>query len=218
MQFGIAGFPQGLGIPLHAVRQFVYSTPGTFQYTPTAGTKNILVFLTGSGAGGNYSSSGAGGPVSGAGAGETVIALLNVATYKFPVQITVPSKGTGGTVSGPVLATNGSPALFGTILSAAGGLRAVTPPSHCGGSGGIGPGLHIPGGDGGGFNNDGANTYGGEGGSSFWGGGSPGGLSATPTPAIVPGSGGASGTFISPSTRFDGAAGGDGLCMIFEFG
>lgn len=104
----------------------VFSTAGTFTYTPTTGMIYCQAYCTGSGAGGgsssdtssSTSSGGAGG-----GAGGTSIGVFSSATIGVSQSVIVGARGTGGTANNDN-ATNGNPSSFGALLSATGGIKA----------------------------------------------------------------------------------------------
>lgn len=179
-------------------------------YTPTTGTKHILVRAWGAGGGGAASNNGIGG--GGGGGGAYVEAYFANSTS---ATITIGAGGTGALAGNASNATAGGSTSFGTIVIAAGGsaqangnnpgapgatIAACTAPAGS---------LIMPGGAGGDTNSV---TLIPNGGSSF------GNLSQayylTPPHAGVvnTGQGGAGGLSVS-----NGGNGGDGLLVIYEF-
>lgn len=93
----------------------------TGTYTPTAGTKRVIVEMVGGGGGGAGSRAAATGNLSIGGAGGAASYLKAMYTSGFSgIQVTVGSGGNGGTVSDP-FASSGSASSFGSLCSAAGG-------------------------------------------------------------------------------------------------
>lgn len=93
----------------------------TGTYTPTAGTKRVIVEMVGGGGGGAGSRAAATGNLSIGGAGGAASYLKAMYTSGFSgIQVTVGSGGNGGTVSDP-FASGGSASSFGSLCSAAGG-------------------------------------------------------------------------------------------------
>ena len=94
-------------------------TSGT--YTPTPGTKKIIVEMVGGGGGGAGSRAASGGGVAVGGAGGAGSYARGQFTSGFnSVQVTVGSKGQGGTLSW-AYASDGGSSNFGNLISAAGG-------------------------------------------------------------------------------------------------
>ncbi|HCJ5889305.1 TPA: hypothetical protein NU492_004931 [Klebsiella pneumoniae] len=90
-------------------------------YTPTPGTKRVIVEMVGGGGGGAGSRAAPSGYTSLGGSGGAGSYLKAMYTSGFSgVQVTVGSGGNGGTVSNPY-ASNGSASSFGSLCSAAGG-------------------------------------------------------------------------------------------------
>lgn len=97
----------------------VFYTSGT--YTPTAGTKKVIVEMVGGGGGGAGSNAAGTGQVAVGGAGGAGSYAKGQFTSGFSgVQVTVGSKGLGGTVS-DVYASDGGASSFGSLMTAAGG-------------------------------------------------------------------------------------------------
>lgn len=96
-----------------------FYTSGT--YTPTAGTKKVIVEMVGGGGGGAGARAAGPGQVAVGGAGGAGSYAKGQFTSGFSgVQVTVGSKGLGGTVSGPY-ASDGGASSFGSLMTAAGG-------------------------------------------------------------------------------------------------
>lgn len=97
-----------------------FTSSGT--YTPTAGTKFIIVKVIGGGGGGGASLNTNSTQVSmggGAGAGGTAISKLLISSITSTVSVIIGAAGLGGTVS--AIATSGGGSGFGSYLSATGG-------------------------------------------------------------------------------------------------
>ncbi|MCZ0103898.1 carbohydrate kinase [Raoultella ornithinolytica] len=96
-----------------------FYTSGT--YTPTAGTKKVIVEMVGGGGGGAGARAAGPGQVAVGGAGGAGSYAKGQFTSGFSgVQVTVGSKGLGGTVSDPY-ASDGGASSFGSLMTAAGG-------------------------------------------------------------------------------------------------
>lgn len=175
----------------------VDSTPGTRNFTMPAGYGVFLAILTGAGGGGagsNTSSAFTGGA---GGAGGTVISMIRqaagtVTSYTIGAGGTPGPAGTSGTNGG-----NGGSSSFGSIISASGGLQGISVANSAGGEGGlgvvsIGTGVPIYGGHGGDGQPYATDAGAGNGGGSFWGGGSRGSTIGNYTTAAL-GSGGGGG-------------------------
>lgn len=90
-------------------------------YTATTGTKKVIVEMVGGGAGSAGSRAAGSGQVAIGGAGGAGSYAKGSFTQNFNgVQVTVGTKGAGGTVSGPY-ASDGGTSSFGSLISAAGG-------------------------------------------------------------------------------------------------
>jgi len=193
----------------------VFTATGT--YTPTAGYKWGIAFVTGGG-GGQRGIGTTDSARPGAGAGGTAIGLLNLSTLGA-VTATVGAGGTGGTSSGATGA-NGAAAGNSTLSTLTGFAgSSVNDTSQTGFAGGAASGvsINITGGTGTGadFSGDGSVFIGGMGGASFWGGGgrrAGGETSGGAGAAFGSGAGGAAST----STEA-GLAGAAGVIMILEF-
>ncbi|CNH95415.1 hypothetical protein [Yersinia intermedia] len=97
-----------------------FTSSGT--YTPTAGTKFIIVKVIGGGGGGGASLNTNSNQVSmggGAGAGGTAISKLLISSITSTVSVIIGAAGLAGTVS--AIATSGGGSSFGSYLSATGG-------------------------------------------------------------------------------------------------
>jgi hypothetical protein len=185
----------------------VFTASGT--YIPTAGATKAFVFCTG--AGGSGSSVCAGG--AGGGAGGTAIALVGLSGVAS-AAVTIGAGGQPAPGEGP--GSGGGGSSFGSYAAAnggAGGIFVQNSRSQAGLGGAATTGLLlIAGGDG--QNGDNAdNTFNGNGGASFWGGGGTGAVGRYAA---------------APNARAFGAAGGgaddgragngmDGVCMVMEF-
>lgn len=90
-------------------------------YNPTPGTKKVIVEMVGGGGGSAGSRSASSGQISVGGAGGAGSYAKGQFTQNFSgVQITVGTKGAGGTSSGPY-ASDGGTSSFGSLITAAGG-------------------------------------------------------------------------------------------------
>ncbi|MFS4292809.1 phage tail protein [Escherichia coli] len=90
-------------------------------YNPTPGTKKVIVEMVGGGGGGAGSKAAGTGQVAVGGAGGAGSYAKGQFTSGFSgVQVTVGSKGLGGTVSDPY-ASDGGASSFGSLMTAAGG-------------------------------------------------------------------------------------------------
>ena len=97
----------------------VFYNSGT--YTATPGTKKVIVEMVGGGGGSAGSRAAGSGQVAVGGAGGAGSYAKGSFTQNFNgVQVTVGTKGAGGTVSGPY-ASDGGTSSFGSLISAAGG-------------------------------------------------------------------------------------------------
>lgn len=181
----------------------VFTATGT--YTPTAGYKWGIAFVTGGGGGGAGRGSTDGTTV-GAGAGGTAIGVLNLTTLGS-VTATVGAAGTGGGTT-PNAGVNSGTNAGNSTLSTLTGNGAVSNNTTVGAtaSGGI---INITGGDGSDSLLGTALSIEGTGGASFWGGG---GGPNTAARAYGAGAGGNSST-----NPYTGANGMSGVIMIMEF-
>ena len=209
---------------LLGVQTFIAS--GT--YTPTFGTKRIIVELQGSGGGGGgaLAASGNFGSGGGGGAGGYVKHRISsgiLATY--PVVIGIPGAGVAGGTG-----TAGGTSTFGSILTATGGGGggaggATGQNVQAGGAGGVGTGGNIlnsngsPGGNAVNFTN--ANSLSGCGGASVYGGGAyptGGGNAIVGNSAVSLGAGGSGASTITTNlTSLSGGFGKQGIVIIHEY-
>jgi hypothetical protein len=215
----------------------VFTSSGT--YTPATGMKYCLVVGTGGGGGGGGAdganpSSNTGG---GGGGGGTVMGVLTAAQIGASKAVTIGAAGAAGVDTGGDGGTGGSTILDG-LLTALGGVGGTGSSASSnkgeGGDGGTPTGatLNIVGGDGGtgsgliigGGSGDGRGSVGGQGGSSFWGGGAKGPFSATTGTATKAGyagksygAGGSGALCQNTTTGAAGGAGMTGVMMILEF-
>lgn len=167
-----------------AVRRQVFSTPGSYTYTPDPNMMFADVQIAGGGGGGGGAYNGANSAAagSGGGAGATACKLLSAAVIGASRSVTIGAGGAGGTVSGGNGA-NGGTTSFGTLLSAPGGIGGVwtagswfTLPGGEGGAAASGGDVNEAGGGGGvcgGIYSSGIASFGwgGQGGSNRFGGG-----------------------------------------------
>jgi hypothetical protein len=206
----------------------VFTTAGTFTYTPTAGTKSILVKLWGAGGGGGQASysncaglnqSGGGG--GGGGYCEGFISSI-AASYSYTV-----GAGGSGTYSGsgcPTGATAGTATSFGGVFTANGGNggTAGNSSAQAGGTGGTATGgyLNFTGLTGG----TSSSTAGGSGGGYWWNLVNWGGPAGTTTSNATGNNGityfwgcGGSGCTSRGTGSCSGGAGAQGRIEVYEF-
>lgn len=215
---------------LLAVQRF--ATPGSSTYTPTAGTRAVLVELVGGGgAGGGGAATGASTYSAGGGGGAGGFASSFLTSDFSGANVTV---GAGGAaVSGSGVGGSGGNSSFGASLSATGGTGgpggsaiAVSAVSDIqtalGGAGGVGSGGNIA-------NSAGASgghafyltrPMGGTGGQSRFGGGAAGrvNLAIAGNAGVSPGSGGGGVGLPTSDSARPGGAGAAGLVVVYEFG
>ena len=184
-----------------------FTASGTWT-RPTDITK-ILVFITGGGAAGTYISGSEG---QGGGAGGTAIKFLDVSAIAS-VSVTIGSGGLDtGTGSSPSFGNAGGASAFGvapaTVHCTAGG-GAIGTSQQLPGVGGVGASgdLNIKGGTG-------SYAAQGNGGSSFWGGGTSFGYNGGYISPAGVGAFGSGGGGARDATAGDGA---DGVCLVLEF-
>lgn len=218
---------------LMSVQKFV--TAGSFTYTPSAGTKKIIVEIVGAGgAGAGVAATGSGFSAAGGGggAGSYVKAIFNVVPSS--VSGVIGSAGVATTGAG----SNGGASNFGTYISVPGGFAGATrnlnsfPVMGPFGGGGQSPTVNLTSGmtvilsspgSAGGYGLVaalGSDALGGSGGNSLMGSGGSGvGTQSTGVSGGGYGSGGG-GACISPggtSTSYQGGDGAVGACIIFEY-
>lgn len=197
----------------------VFTSSGT--WTKPAGINKIVVYVTGGGGGGGGDSNG-NYPGYGGGAGGTSIKTIDVSA----VASSAVTIGAGG--AGYYTGYDGGSSSFGAYLSATGGKGGEDggSSSHLlpSGYGGVGSGgdLNLRGGSGqgkktGAISNDAARTTGGNGGDSFWSGGGGGSRTDSSTAAENTGSNGSGGGGCFNSGGCQGAAGGAGIIVVWEY-
>jgi len=184
-----------------------FTASGT--WTKPADITKILVFITGGGAAGTYISGSDG---QGGGAGGTAIKFLDVSAISS-VDVTI---GSGGLDTG----VGASPSFGNAGGASAFGVAPAT--VHCtAGGGAIGTTQQVPGVGGVGASGDldikgGMGSYAGfgNGGSSFWGGGTSEGYNGGYTSPVGVGAFGSGGGGARDVAAGDGA---DGVCFVMEF-
>jgi len=200
----------------------VFSTPGTTTYTPTAGTKSVIVEVQGAGgAGGNAPTVNTSQFCAAGGGGAGGYAKSWITSGFSGVTVTV---GAGGVQGGTA---NGGTSSFGSLVSASGGgaggnaVAATTPGVVGGGGGGSGSGGNI-------FNNNASpgsmgialslvNFISGPGGQSTYGGTSLGQAVSGAGDAGNLGSGGSGAATANGSGGWTGGRGGDGFVIVWEY-
>lgn len=204
----------------------VFTSNGT--YTPTTGTKDVLVICTAGGGGGGYAVGGTD-AAAGAGGGAGGTSIERLTSGFSSVSVTVGTGGSGGVGSSATGATGGNSSSFGSALSATGGSAGANSGNQSattivqGGSGGIGSDgdVNLRGGGGGpGINIAGSDAVSGVGGASYWGGGGPGIVNGSALSADTDnnyGAGGAGGSTTTASDR-NGGDGADGIVVVYEYG
>lgn len=204
----------------------VFSTPGTFTYTPTTGTTSVVVEVQGAGGGGGSCSAppAAGVAIAGGGGGGAYCASYLTSGFSG-VTCTIGAGGIANDTAG------GGTSSFGALLSAPGGktngqIQGTTFPFQVSSSlgGAIATGGNIintsgsPGGQGLATSN--GNSTSGAGGSSRFGTGGIGGIGTTVGVAGGFGAGGAGGVAQQATgggTPAAGGAGGGGIIIIREY-
>lgn len=207
-----------------------FTASGT--YTPTPGTRFIIVEVTGGGGGGGASNTTGATSVSvgaGGGAGGTAISKLNISDIATPVSVMVGNGGAAANSS--TIATSGGQSSFGSYLFATGGDFGVSGTTITQGD----TAMVYNGGGGQGVNGNLDNMIGGSGGfgiilkfgyESGWGGrsyyssgGNPIVTLGTPNPGFAgrKGSGGSGGFGANNSPVQNGGAGGSGFVRIWEY-
>ncbi|EIL88517.1 hypothetical protein UU9_12238 [Rhodanobacter fulvus Jip2] len=204
-----------------------FAASGT--YTPTPGTKSVIVELSGAGgAGGGTAACSASQASAGAGGGAGGYAKSRLTTGFSGVTITVGAGGTGTTGGA---GGNGGASSFGALLSAPGGSGSgataaqISFPFITGyaNGGGVGIGGNILNASGGfgatAFMTTGGNVISGSGGASFFGAGANASINATANgnAATTPGSGGSGATTVAGGAARAGGNGAPGICIVYEY-
>lgn len=226
--FKLAVTDQSLLVPGRLLNVRVFSTPGTFTYTPTAGTTKIVVHVQGGGAAGGGLVTNVAGNCSVGIPGSSGAYGSSFLTSGFSgatITVGVAGNGVSGADGG-----NGGTSSFGAFVSAPGGSGGIAGASQVGSaSGGNGNPVNATG-----YNlthaagtgqftsfiqSTGQITIGGSGGSSVFG---PGGIGSqsnlTPTSAASsPGSGGGGTCGNGNTLTIAGANGAPGIVMIEEY-
>jgi hypothetical protein len=187
----------------------IYSYTSNGTYTKSGSdVKMLKVICVGGGGGGRgYHESGGGG-----GYAERLLVATNISS----VSVTVGTGSGGGYYFG--FSGQGNTTSFGSYLSASGGYGANQNRSHAGGHGGVGSGgnINFYGGGGGGHAPGHNNQQGGEagqGGGTFFGGGSPGRHGGNSFSDIGAPGGGAFGG----AGNHNGGTGLTGICIVYEY-
>lgn len=204
-----------------------FNASGT--YTPTPGTKSVVVEVVGGGgAGGGTAACAAGQSAAAAGGGAGGFAKSRITSGFSGVAVTV---GAGGTPTSASAGGNGGTSSFGALLSAPGGTGGTADAatssfphvSGYGNGGAIGVGGNIFNATGGagssGFGVSSSNVISGSGGASYYGGGANASIStsANGNAASSPGSGGSGSTTISSGAAKSGGAGASGMVTVYEY-
>jgi hypothetical protein len=208
----------------------VFSTPGTSTYTPTPGTRSVVVeVLAGGAGGGGCATTGAGQVSAGASGGGGGYARKRITSGFSGVTVTVGAKGSGG-AAGNNAGTAGGSSSFGALVSATGGSAGS------GGAAGTAVYLNFPGGGGSGSSGD-VNISGGSGGlvqvwagpglsvsgvggDSFYGKGPPANVTGTRAAGLAGtgfGSGGGGGICAASQTQAPGGDGTPGIVIVWEY-
>lgn len=208
-----------------------FTASGT--YTKTSGTNTIIVYVIGAGGGSGGNAATAATPTAasagGGGSGGAAILFNYDASALAPQTVTIGAGGTAGASGGGSAGGTGGTTSFGAICSATGGVgggggteQSVTCSGGVGGTAGVGSGgtLNIKGGPGG-YAINSPPTFsatGGNGGDSILGGG---GRGAAATAAGIAGGayggGGGGSAAQNGGGAQAGAAGSDGLVIVYEF-
>lgn len=207
----------------------VFSTPGSYTYTPTAGTNAVLVTVVGGGGGGGASQACTASQASGGcGGGAGGYARSYLTSAFAGVTITVGAGGSGAPGGGVWAGSNGNSSSFGALLSATGGIGGINimataslPATYAGSVGGYGAvGNLLTGvGEPGKYALMAALGYqvSGEGGASIFSAGGPARTQSNPGNSGSYGSGG-SGALTQPGANgSSGGAGGSGIVIVEEF-
>lgn len=174
----------------------VFSTAGTFTYTPTTGTKSVKVIVTGAGGLGLGNTSTTAPPGAGGGAGGTSIKFIKNIAASYSVVVGAPA-------TTPVRSGSSS---FGSECSATGGNFAS---AGAGGEPGIGTGgnVNLYGGWGSDAADPALGSGSGDGGASYWGGGQRAAANAAQPSVGAPGSGGGGNRAQNVADRYKGLPG-----------
>lgn len=210
----------------------IFSTAGTFTYTPTVGTTKINVTVVGGGAAGGGSQAMGSTDFQSAGAGGAGgVAISNISSGFSGVTITVGAGGVGAVSAGSgTSGASGGSSSFGSLLSATGGAGggaannvSVSGALQAGGAGGSGTGGNLFNGVGGyggyGSANQSTNQVGGLGGASYFGQGGGSVFSATLAglPGITKGSGGGGAVGANSGAAVKGGNGASGQVIVVEY-
>lgn len=204
----------------------VFSTAGTFTYTPTVGTTSVIVEVQGAGgAGGGAAATGAGAMSIGSGGTAGAYGKSRLTSGFSGVNVTV---GAGGVPVSGTSGGNGGLSSFGTFITAPGGsggtrIGPTTPGIGTGSAAGAistgGNMLNTTGSPGGiAISASATLQFGGIGGASVLGGG--GTITSTgsiPGVAVSPGSGGAGASQGASAAALAGGAGAPGIVIIWEY-
>lgn len=228
---GMMMFGSHRGQPIGVQR---LTSTSSATYTPTPGTRDILLYMRGGGGGGGYAQGTVTGPpaegCAGGGGGEGALIITWIRNITGTYTYQVGAGGAGGVGSTATAAVAGSSTTFDTFTAAGGGLgtgMVGTATAFTGVAGGTGAALPSSGDyrEGGmsGFSGivyvpDGSITVGGVRGGQ--GGGRGGGTeritAAAGVAGIAPGAGGGGATSLSATDR-NGGAGQDGIITVWEF-
>lgn len=201
----------------------VFTASGT--YTPTTGTTRILVELVGGGGGSGGCGATAFGQAAVSGGGGAGGFSQKYVSSPVVTTVTIGAGGAGGTAGNNNGSTGGTTS-FGAVFNATGGtgghgMASTTDSSSIAGVGGTGVSGDI-------------NIYGGDGGSGrvvlsaafYYNYGGASHFSGSRAPSLTPNTplegyaygGGAAGLFLNQSSAAaPGAAGADGICIVYEF-
>ncbi|SDI53894.1 hypothetical protein [Pseudomonas panipatensis] len=206
----------------------VFASAGSFTYTPTDGTKSVVVEAVGGGGGGGGApASGAGAISVGGGGGAGAYAKKRITSGFAGVTVTV---GAGGTASAGATGGAGGSSSFGALLSVGGGAGGATggPAGSCffanGGSGSLtisgSPDVSSSGGigfAGYGIVGTGYLPVGGFGGASYFGMGGNGGSGSVGGAAQAKGSGGGGAGIGVSASALAGGVGASGMVIVWEY-
>lgn len=204
-----------------------FSVAGVYTYTPTVGTKSIIVEIVGGGgAGGGAPTTGAGSGSLGGGGGAGLYSKKLITSGFSGVTVTVGAGGVAGISTGG----NGGTTSFGAIFSATGGLGGNVAGASGGnfiangGAGGVSgagtPDFSVWGGIGGvglGYYSSTGIMIGGSGGTSYFGAGGNGSANNVGGVGQAPGSGGGGSSNLASLSARVGGVGATGVVIITEF-